>query len=461
MMALHALGSAPVALAGEISTNALAAAATGGRTLGAALNGLTTAARLQAGALALTAIVVAAVAGQALVKPLPTTPATSAATGVAQRDPAAPTPQPNAAQSKPAAVAPALDTVSLVDAAAAAWSNSQGVAATSRALSFLTQISAKDLPAALARVETITQTEVRSLLTTNLLNLWADTDPTAALAWTRAHPEANRFDVRQGMLNVIAAKDPNAVVQMASKSGSAQFTPVGERVTATLFRTLARNNLPNAFAKLGEISSPNDRGQALRGILEIVQTDADRERIFSLVTTINDDEIRIQARRATVEQWAGQHPEAAAAYVAKAEPAWERTRLMDSLGLTWLQSHPQPAADWWLVQAPGPDTLVKIINVWAQQDANAAGTWLKQHPPGPTSDTARMTFARQVADLDPESALRWAETVSDASVRENTIDHVYTNWNARDAAAASTFLGKSGWPAERLGRLQKSPPTKP
>ena len=74
-------------------------------------------------------------------------------------------------------------------------------------------------------------------------------------------------------------------------------------------------------------------------------------------------------------------------------------------------------------------------------------------PAGPDSDPARMTFARQVSDLDPESALRWAETISEPALRESTIDHVFGAWRARDAAAAQSFLQKATWPEERVARL--------
>ena len=73
---------------------------------------------------------------------------------------------------------------------------------------------------------------------------------------------------------------------------------------------------------------------------------------------------------------------------------------------------------------------------------------------------ARMTFARQVQEIDPSSALAWAETISQPVLREATIDHVFQSWQARDAQAAQQFLEKSTWPTERVRRLQSANPTK-
>jgi hypothetical protein len=260
------------------------------------------------------------------------------------------------------------------------------------------------------------------------------------LGWANSHPESNRFDLEHAMLEAWAGKDNLGATKMTGKSAARQFPPLSERLLPAFFRTLAMQDVGLAVGHLMAISGPNDRGQAMRGILDTVQTDGDRDRILEMISQIPDDDVRVLARRATVEQWAARDAPGAAAYVEKAQPAWERTRLMDSLGLTWLQREPEKAADWWVGHAPGPDTLVKIVNVWAQQDPNAAGRWLTKQSAGPASDAARMSFARQVADLDPESALRWAESVSDTTMR--------------DSAAAKTFLDGSGWPLPRQARLK-------
>ena len=460
LLAMYAVTPAPGALVGLASTQSLAGAAVGARSLGEIISGLTAATRIKVAAVAVAVLLAAVVAGkkwgQAVTDP-PVYPSHQSISGPAS-EPSKAAPQvPNAPT--PDKLLPPANTgaASLVASAAAAWTTNQGVSGTAVALGFLNQLKANQMPEALAVALQVQGESVRSLLLRNLVGLWAESDQQAALAWAGDHPETNRIDMDQAILNAWAGNDPNAVIKVTGKTGAAQVRPVSERVTAALFRTLALKNPEAAFARLDAVSNPNDRGQAIRGILDTIQSDGDRERIFSLVANIKEDEIRVQARRAAVEQWAARDAPAAAAYVEKAEPAWERTRLMDSLGLAWLQSDPASAASWWVAHAPGPDTLVKIINVWAQQAPNDAGRWLAQQPLGPASDTARMTFARQVADLDPESALRWAETVSDSTMREGTIDHVFASWHLRDATAAGAFLETSQWPSERLGRLKKSP----
>ena len=451
LMALYAASSAPNAVAGEISTNALATAAAGGRSLWNSVTTLSTAARWQAAALVL-AGVSATVALTRSVQPPDEKVSVRSAGSVVSPEPSAEPPPPVSI-----AVTPQLSTQDLVSAAGQTWLRSKGLAATSTALGLLSQISQRDLPAALEVANGFADATVRSLLKTHLLNLWAETSPTDAIAWVNEHPEPNRADLNQNILDNWAAANPDALQMNVGKSGSFKVTTIPERVTATLFRTLAQRDLSQAFLRLAAISSPNDRGQALRGIMETVQNEADRERILSLIETVDDNEIRLQARRGVVEHWAGQNPLAAAAYVARAEPAWERLRLMDSLGLTWLQSDPKQAAAWWIDHAPGSDTLVKIVNVWTQHDANAAGEWLRQQPADATSDAARMTFARQICEMDPESALRWAETITETEMRDGSMRFIYALWKQRDAAASQKFLDQSDWSADRISKLNQSP----
>ncbi len=362
----------------------------------------------------------------------------------------------------PAAPAPASaapDVASLITQAAEALrGGSQNVSAVNAALGFLTRISPEQMPNALARIAEVPDASARPLLYKYLLSYWAEKDPSAALAFARNEvPDEHRTMVCEGVLTAWASRNPESMLGWKSKTGTLAAPPVQDSLMATVFRTLASQDPEGAFQWLTRTESANGRAQALRGMMETVQTDEARQTMLETISHVPNEEVRLQARRAVVEHWAQQDPTAAAVWVDAAKPAWERTRLMDSLGFAWLQTDPAAAAEWWLQRAPGPDTLVKIINIWAQENPNEAGTWLSKQPSGPQSDTARMTFARQVNDLDPESALAWADTVSDAATRESTIDHIWRSWNTRDAAAAGAYLGRVQWSAERTKRLTAGP----
>jgi len=467
LLVANSIQSAPAGLSSQVAAQSLAGAATAGGTLGGALSGLGTAARIKGG-VALVAL--ASAAGFAGSQLLPTgrpaesdvAPAAAHRIAAAASEPAGATNSPP----EPPTTADQTDTMSLeelVAAAAAEWrAGTETVQSSAAALNFLIQIDPEQMPEALAIALGRPVDRGRRLLVKNLLAYWAENNPRAAMAWASSEAAGvHRADLAESLMSAWVAINPDAVLGLSAKSSSGQFPPlvVDESAIAMVFRSMASSDPKRAFARLALLRDQKI-APALRGIFDSVNSDAEREAILPLIAKIQRDDTRIQARRAMIEHWARRDVLAAAAYIDKAEPAWERTRLIDSLCFTWLQQDPQPAAEWWVERAPGADTLVKIVNVWAQQDPNAAGKWLGEQPIGPTSDTARMTFARQVADRDEESALVWADTVSDETMRESTIDHIFKNWRLRNPEAADAFLHNARWPAERVKRLQTNPNAK-
>jgi len=346
------------------------------------------------------------------------------------------------------------DADAIAEAARLLRGGAQDVTSTTRALASLALVETTRIPAALPLVAAVEDEGAQALIYKYLIGRWAESQPWEALRFVQQTlPLQCRAGVFEGVLTAWAGNDPESALAWFEKSRGSAPAPMRESLLATIFRGLGSLDLPAAARQLGWLRSENERGQALSGLLDSVRTSDQRSALLESADGIEDEEVRRQLRRAVVEQWAQQDAAGAASFVEAAEPEHERSRLMDSLGLAWLQTEPERAADWWVAHAPGPQTLIKIMNVWAHNDPNGAGAWLGRQPAGPESDPARMTFARQVAEIDPESALRWAETIGDHAQRESTIDHVFGHWRSRDAMAAESFLQKSTWPEERVARL--------
>ena len=62
---------------------------------------------------------------------------------------------------------------------------------------------------------------------------------------------------------------------------------------------------------------------------------------------------------------------------------------------------------------------------------------------GPTRDAATGTFATQVRESDPASAMEWAATVGNLQQREATVRQVLETWRKKDSAAARAWLEKT------------------
>ncbi len=462
LMLANSVQAAPATLVTNIASQSLAGAATAGTagagTLVGSLLGMTTAARIKAAAVVVGIAAVAGVVGSKIMSPERRTAEKAEPAAHAKAPPAKIAPE--APAKVPLAVArpQALDLGDLIATAASEWRGGrETVAGTARALELISQVKTEQMPRALEIAVALGDEQARLRVMRYLVALWAESEPRKAMDWaSTGAADWHRADLQEGLMTAWAGNDPEAVLKMRAKTGSGKFpaVPVNESAVATAFRTMASKDPKRAFARLEWISR-FQQTSAIRGILDTVHTDAELKKIDALIAKIQTEDIRVEARRSMIEKWARRDPLAASRYVDKAEPAWERTRLMDSLGYTWLQSDPEIASRWWVDHVPGPDTLVKVINIWAQKDANAAGKWLGEFPPGPLSDAARRTFARQVADRDPEAALSWAETVSDETIREAAIDHIFNSWRQRNPDAAAAFLSNSRWPAERIQRQTK------
>jgi RNA polymerase sigma factor (sigma-70 family) len=451
VLTAEAVRAAPAALGASVAGTALATAAAGGVS-GAWWSLVSRATRWKLGAAG------AAVAGvlvwqQAEIRRLQA-PALAPASGAGVAVEVTQVVPPAATAAAVPVSAVESDAEAVAEAARILRGGAQDVSATTRALAVLARVTEARLPSALATVAAVEDEGAQALIYKYLIGRWAESQPWEALRYVQETlPQQCRTGVFEGVLTAWAGHDPESALAWFQKSRGSAPPPMRESLLATIFRGLGTRDLAAAAAQLGWVRTENERGQALRGLLEAVRTDEQRGILLQSAEALADEEARRQVRRAVVEQWAQQDAAAAAAFVERAEPAHERTRLMDSLGLAWLQTDPARAADWWIAHAPDPQTLIKIMNVWAHNDPNAAGEWLGKQPAGPGSDSARMTFARQVSDLDPESALRWAETISEPAQRESTIDHVFSDWRTRDAVAARSFLQKSNWPEERVARL--------
>jgi RNA polymerase sigma factor (sigma-70 family) len=464
VLATQAVTAAPTSLAGSVAGSALAGAAVSGIGLGGWWAALSAASRWKlAAALALVAAAAAApvVLQQRELRRLNTENRTLRERAVQTPTATSPTATPNPAVSAAATDVTKPETPGdlIGQAAKVLRGGAQDITSTTQALALLARIPVKELQASLGHVAAVADEPAQALLYKYLISRWAETEPWQALQYTQtALPQQCRAGVFEGVLTAWAGRNPESALAWFQKSGGSAPPSMRESLLATIFRGLASRNLPKAVESLGWLERENERAEALRGLLEAVHAEGDRTQLLAALDTLKDEEARLQARRAVVEMWGQRDPAAAAVFVETVGNAWERMRLMDSLGLAWLQIDPEKASEWWIKQAPGPDTLIKIMNVWGHNDPNPAGAWLARQGSGPDSDPARMTFSRQVAELDPEIALRWAETITDPAQREATVVHVFQRWQARDAAAAQSFLQKTNWTPERVARLAPGRP---
>jgi hypothetical protein len=81
----------------------------------------------------------------------------------------------------------------------------------------------------------------------------------------------------------------------------------------------------------------------------------------------------------------------------------------------------------------------KVLSTWAQNEPDAAATYVASLLPGEAKDVAVGAIARQLASSDPQTALSWIEKLPDQTTRQNALEPLVSQWSETDPKAAAEF----------------------
>jgi hypothetical protein len=118
---------------------------------------------------------------------------------------------------------------------------------------------------------------------------------------------------------------------------------------------------------------------------------------------------------------------------------------------------PEEIARWFLSIPRAKDKRAPIevlTDLWAKVDVNAAGAWLNKQPDGEATDAGRAVLADAAVKEDPRAALAWAQSITDESRRQKSIESVLHLWRTFDPVeAAAHAAGATGEPLPNPGNL--------
>ena len=285
------------------------------------------------------------------------------------------------------------------------------------------------------------------LLVKNLLDTWV---PEKAFAWADKNLDG---DAKRSSTGVMIAKlsrtNPEAA---AHRIESMPFGPERTAATASLAAGWVYKSGAEALRYVESIGDERDRKTALdrlasswpysdqAGVVSQIETlpaGETRDALLGAMAShvVKDSpaeaiayadqiegEVRIAATRNLVRRWAEVDPNAASEHVSQLEDPGERARLAGVLVKSWLGSEPDAAAEWVAAyDGEGGAVVTKdFMAEWIHIDPKAASTWLGTLEQGPSRDAAVHVLIVSESSNDPESALRWAETLSDPDRRRQT-----------------------------------------
>lgn len=100
------------------------------------------------------------------------------------------------------------------------------------------------------------------------------------------------------------------------------------------------------------------------------------------------------------------------------------------------------------------------VAAWTQSNPETAGQWLNTLA-GPARDEAASAYSSHVAVKDPVTALSWATSISDATIRDRSVDRIVTGWIRRNPNEATAWIRNSTLADADKKRLLATPAEPP
>ena len=337
-----------------------------------------------------------------------------------------------------------------------------------RALQVLDGIGDDQILEALTEVElSENRPQLKVTIARMLLARWAEKDGRAALDYAEENfdmEDPKHLIIRSSVIKSWANADPAATWEWYQEQVPGEGvgiyggdTPV--MALTSIFSSFATKNPDLAFDLAEKLEDEQERSLALQGLGQGAWNDRLREKVLARIEAIESESEKESARHAIFSQWIQVDPEESLAWADRLAGDGRKKAIQQiAPSLKW--TDPERSADLLLSVAETPEerqqAYSNTISAWAKKDANAAGEWLGRQAQGPELDRALQKFATAVAEKDPESAMAWADTVSDESKRAEAVKEVYKYWVGRDKEAADAALAETQLSAEKIQELQSS-----
>lgn len=146
--------------------------------------------------------------------------------------------------------------------------------------------------------------------------------------------------------------------------------------------------------------------------------------------------------------WTQQEPTAAAQAAVNLLPTGSGSESLQAVVSVWAKTDPAKMADFLLQLPAGPERAAAFetgLRQWVDANAAEAAAWIARRPAGPELDSGLAAVAT-LPHLTAEgsaTALRWAEKITDSTLRSNTLALVVQSWAESDPAAAEAYASSS------------------
>jgi hypothetical protein len=227
---------------------------------------------------------------------------------------------------------------------------------------------------------------------------------------------------------------------------------------------------PGAAIALAQQLVQNDPGDArshANQLLRVLSHAGDYQAGVDFTSCL-PEQIRSEMLGTAFQYWAQAQPENALNAALKLPVGEQRKTALDAAISGWSQGDPSGLAETALTLSSPADrteALQTSLREWVLINPKAASDWIDKFDPKPELDAGAAAVALQpdVLAKHPDIAASWAESITDPSLRSNTLVSVLKEWAARDSTAALNYAQTAAalQPAERVALLAEIEPSTP
>jgi hypothetical protein len=242
---------------------------------------------------------------------------------------------------------------------------------------------------------------------------WASVASDAAANWSLQRPLGERGADIDAVLEA-TARDPAVALRLAARLVRDDPELAHDHGCSLVYALAHRGDFADAAAFAAQGSS--EHREAWLATAYSVWTEHQPQTAVAAALTLSNTTDREAATQAVVTRWATLDPHGLADF-ARGLPSEDARRT----------------------------ALGSALSEWANQDLAAASVWLNQLEPHPDFDAgvAAVATREPLVTYRPDTAVNWAESIFDPTIRIQTLTRIVNEWARVDRVAARHYVETS------------------
>jgi hypothetical protein len=302
-------------------------------------------------------------------------------------------------------------------------------------LAFIDQLAPADFEEAVAHFRSLGITEDRMGEYSMLLTAWAELDPTAALAYTKANTK-NGFATAT-ILSAWATKDTEAAIRWAQANHTGE---AANPYMSGIIRGIAATDPARATELLASMPRSVERAKGLDFLMpHLLEKGVAATRDW--IATLKDDALRNGAILRSAEPLADTDPAGTASWLL-ANPGEASQRRLDDVYSSWAKKDQQAAMTSFNALPAGENrsnALRGVVTSVATKDPVAAVALMDRYPSDINDRMVQSVIWHSFGD-QPSIAASQISRIKNEQDREQMYRRTLNAWSEEDAAAAQTWM---------------------